>query len=148
MRVRIITLSALLLAGCAFADDDSSRAKLLGRWQSDGNAEAKSTWALEGLGDSIHVTLSNGTQTVADFECNTVGRECAVKDAGRKSKVSMYFNGPRLVELETKGTQVVKRRFSLTGEGDTMDVEIIPIAPEGKSETMHFKRVPAAVAKQ
>jgi len=142
-------LSVLVLASSAFADDDSSRAKLMGRWQqSDGNGETKSTWDLEGLGTSIHVTNSKGTQTVAEFECNTVGKECAVEDAGRRSKVSMWFNGPKLVELETRGAEIVKRRFIITGDGDTMDLETIPIAPSGKVETAHFKRIPSAVAKQ
>jgi hypothetical protein len=149
MRVSILTLSALLLAGSALADDDSGRARLMGRWQqSDENAETKSTWALESLGGAIHVTSSNGTQTVEEFKCNTVGKECAGKDAGRPSKVSLWFNGPKLVELETRGNQVMKRRFSITGGGDTMDLETIPIVPTGKSETMHFRRVPSAVAKQ
>jgi hypothetical protein len=91
---------------------------------------------------------SDGTQTVVEFECDTLGKECAIQDAGRRSKVSMWFNGSKLVELETRGSQVVKRRFSLTGDGDTMDVEIIPIVPSGKSETTHFKRVRPTVAKQ
>src|SRR5690349_21544456 len=104
MTVRIATLNALLLAAAAFADDDSSRAKLMGRWeQSDGNGEAKCTWALQGLGDSIHVTNSNDIQTVLEFECNTVGKECTLKEAGRPSKVSMWFNGAKLVQLETRG---------------------------------------------
>jgi hypothetical protein len=60
----------------------------------------------------------------------------------------MWFNGPKLVEIEARGTEVVKRRFSVTGDGDRMDVETIPIVPAGKSETRHFKRVPPAVAKK
>ena len=149
MRVSIVTLSALLLAGSALADDDSGRARLMGRWQqSDENGQTKSTWALEGLGGAIHVTSSNGTQTVEEFKCNTVGKECAGKDAGRPSKVSLWFNGPKLVELETRGTQVLKRRFSISGDGDTMDLETIPIVPTGKSEITHFRRVPSVVAKQ
>ena len=149
MRVSIVTLSALLLAGSALADDDSGRARLMGRWQqSDENGQTKSTWALESLAGAIHVTSSNGTQTVEEFKCNTVGKECAGKDAGRPSKVSLWFNGPKLVELETRGTQVVKRRFSISGDGDTMDLETIPIVPTGKSETVHFRRVPSAVGKQ
>lgn len=150
MRVTIIALSTLLFVGIAVADDESSRAKLMGKWQqSDGDGEARSTWALEEVtADSIRVTNSSGAQTVAGFECNTVGKECVVKDAGRKSKVSMWFNGPKLVELETKGAQVVKRRFSITGDGDAMELETIPIAPAGKVETSHYKRVPPVVAKQ
>jgi hypothetical protein len=149
MIVPIATLCALLLAGAASADNASARARLMGRWQqSDGNGETRSIWVLEGQGDSIHVANSDGTATVADFECNTVGEECAVKDAARRSKVSMWFNGPKLVELETRGNQVVKRRFSVTGDGDAMDVETIPIVPNGKSEIVHFRRVLPAVAKQ
>ena len=149
MKHSIVTLGALLLAGSAFAGDDSSRAKLMGRWQqSDGNGDAKYAWALESSGGSIHVTNSSGTQTMAEFDCNTVGKECAAKYAGRSAKVIMYFNGPRLVELETRGTQVVKRRFSIIGDGDTMELETIPIVPAGKSEATHFKRVPSVVAKQ
>ena len=150
MIVPIVALSTLLLASTAFADDDSSRAKLMGKWlQSDGNGEAKSAWNLEeGSADSIHVTNSSGAQTVTEFECNTMGKECAVKDAGRKSKVAMWFNGPKLVEMETRGNQVVKRRFSITGDGDTLDLETIPIAPAGKVETSHFKRVSPVMAKQ
>ena len=95
MTVSMIVLSTLLLASIAFADDDSSRAKLMGKWQQiDGNGEAKSSWDLEeGSADSIHVTNSSGAQTVAEFECNTMGKECAVKDAGRKSKVRCGSTG-------------------------------------------------------
>ena len=150
MSVSTITLSALLIVSAAFADNDSSRAKLMGKWlQSDGNEEAKSSWTLlDGSADSIHITISNGTQVVAEFECNTVGQECAVKAAGRKAKVSMWFNGPKLVEMETVGAQVVKRRFSIGGDGETMDLETIPISPAGKTQISHFKRVPPVVAKQ
>ena len=149
MQGSLVVLSALLLASSAFADDDTGRAKLMGQWQqTDGSGETKSTWALDGSGDSIHVVKSAGSQTLAEFECNTVGKECAVEDAGRRSKVSMWFNGPKLVELETRGAEIVKRRFIITGDGDTMDLETIPIAPSGKVETAHFKRIPSAVAKQ
>jgi hypothetical protein len=148
MMISMAVVSALLLTSSAFAADDSSRAKLMGRWQqSEGNGEAKSTWDLESLGGSIRVTNAKGTQTLAKFECNAAGKECAVEDAGRRSKVSMWFNGPKLVELETRGNEIVKRRFSLVGDGDTMDLETIPIVPSGKTETAHFKRVPAGLAK-
>jgi hypothetical protein len=149
MIVSIVTLSVLLLASSAFADDDSVHASIMGKWQqSDGNGDNKSAWDLEGAGDSMHVTNSNGTQTVAEFECNVVGKECAIEDAGRRTRVSMWFNGPKLVEMETRGSQVVKRRFSIAGDGASMELETIPIVPSGKSETAHFKRISSPVAKQ
>ena len=37
MTVSMIVLSTLLLASTAIADDDSSRAKLMGKWPGDGD---------------------------------------------------------------------------------------------------------------
>lgn len=145
----IITLFPLLLTGSALAEDNAMRARLMGKWQqSDGNGAARATWTLKDMGDSIHVSNSSDTQTVEEFDCNTVGKECAIKHGGHSSKVSMWFNGAKLVELETTGSQVVKRLFAVTGDGDTMELETIPIAPSASSETTHFKRAPASVSKQ
>ncbi len=60
----------------------------------------------------------------------------------------MWFNGAKLVELETRGNQVVKRRFTVTGDGDSMELETIPLVPAGSGETTHFKRAPVGVAKE
>ena len=149
MTVSIVTLGVLLLAGSALAEDAAIRAKLMGKWQqSDGNGETKSTWTLKDTGSSIHLSNSTNAATVVEFECNTEGKECAVKHAGHSSKVSMWFNGAKLVELETTGNQVVKRRFTVTADGDTMELETIPVVPTGSGETTHFKRAPAGVSKE
>jgi hypothetical protein len=148
MKTLAVALSTLLLASLAFAADDTAREKLAGKWQqSEGNGEPASTWTLERMGDSIHVVNSNPTKTIEDFDCNTDGKECSVKNAGHKSKVSLWFNGAALIELETTGDHVVKRRFTVTGNGDTMDLETIPIVPGGQPDTAHFKRSPAGAAK-
>jgi hypothetical protein len=76
----------------------------------------------------------------------SLGKECEVKDAGRKVKVTLFFNGPKLVVLETRGDEVVKKRFGAVETGDTLELEVIPVAPDGKTETVHFKRVPNAPA--
>jgi hypothetical protein len=65
---------------------------------------------------------------------------CDVKTAGKKATVSLWFNGPRLVEMETKGSDVVKRRFTILPQGDVMEMEVIPIVPSGKTESVQFKR--------
>ncbi len=77
---------------------------------------------------------------MAEFECDTTGRECAAKDSGRSVKISLWFNGSTLVALETKGEEVVKRRFAVAGTGEEMDVELIPVVSKSKPETAHFKR--------
>ena len=74
----------------------------------------------------FHVTNSLGEKKIAEYACN-LGKECEVKDAGRKVKVTLYFNGPNLVMLETKGEEVVKKRFGVTEKGDTLELEVIPI---------------------
>ena len=149
MKVLAAGLSTLLFAGSVLAADDAARAKLTGKWeQSDGNAETKSTWTLKELGDSMHVTNSNVTGTIVEFDCNVGGKECAIKRAGHKAKVAAWFNGPRLIEMETVGTQVMKRRFTVTGNGDTMDLETIPLVPDGQTETTDFKRADSGVSKE
>jgi hypothetical protein len=149
MTTSIMIVGVLLLVPSAFADDESDRAKLIGRWeQSDGKGEVRSTWALETSADSIRVTNLNRSQTVLQFECNTMGKDCAVEFGGKAATLSMWFNGPKLVEMETRGTRILKRRFCVADGGETLDVEIIPIVPTGKSEIAHFKRVHLVVSKQ
>jgi hypothetical protein len=149
VRVSIAVVSMLLVAGFAPDDDHAMRDKLIGKWQqSDGSDTTKPVWTLQNNGDSMHISNSNGTRTVGEFDCNTVGKECEIDWSGHRSKVSMWFNGAKLIELETTGNQVIKRRFGVTGEGDSMVLETIPIAPDGSSTVAHFKRVSADVSKK
>ena len=143
MRIYAIVLTALLLSAAAFAEDDADRAKLGGTWQVETPAagQTAAVWTLEEKGDSMHVTHSEGARTLADFECNTTGKECETKDSGKQAKVSMWFSGAKLVQLETRGSDVVKRRFSVTGQGDRMELEVIPVVPTGDTEKIVFKRL-------
>jgi|SRR5579863_5200707 hypothetical protein len=153
MSFRIVCLTACFgafLGSIALADDSTERAKLTGTWQSSTGEKGiatKAVWVLESKGDSMHIINSQGDKKMAEYACTLDGKECEVKDGGRKVKVTLYFNGPKLVVLETKGDEVVKRRFG-TAEGDTLELEVIPMVPDGKTETLHFQRVQngAAVA--
>jgi hypothetical protein len=142
MNLRIVGLAALAFGVVAFADDPD-RAKLMGTWESQGE-----TWLFESKGDAVRVTYFRGSQKLAEFECDTDGKDCATKVAGHSAKVSLWFNGSNLVELETRGSDVVKRRFGIAGAGDGMDEEIIPIWSDSKAETLHFKRAKAAPSKK
>jgi hypothetical protein len=126
-----------------FADDVADRAKIAGAWQQ--SEDAKVMWALQDKGDSMHIKHAVGGQSVVEFDCSTTGSECKVKDAGKKATISMWFLGPKLVVLETKGNEIVKRRFIPASQADQLEMEVIPIVPAGKTETLHFKRVQAAV---
>jgi hypothetical protein len=146
MNFRISSLAALtglVLSSIAFADDSTERAKLAGTWQADG--AAKGVWILESQGDIFHITNSQGEKKVSEFAC-TLGKECEVKDAGRKIKVTLYFNGSKLVVIKTRGEEVVKLRFGVAEQADALELEVIPVAPDGKAETLHLKRMQGAAA--
>lgn len=146
MNLRMVGLAALIFSIAAFADD-TDRAKLMGGWESQsGTGNSKETWLFEAKGDAVHVTYLQGDKKVAEFECDTDGKDCATKVAGHAAKISLWFNGSKLVELETRGSEVVKRRFAIAGAGEEMDLEIIPIASESKAETLHFKRARIAAS--
>jgi hypothetical protein len=148
MRTGMVTVA--LFAAAAWAADNTDHSKIGGAWQVQNEAGKGPAlvWVLEEKGDAIHVTYSHGDQKLSEFECNAMGRECQIKDSGRQAKVSMWFSGAKLVELETKGSEVVKRRFTVSGQGDTMELEVIPIVPVGRSETMRLKRMQAAAIQQ
>lgn len=129
-------LTMFAMIGMA-ADDHVDREKLIGTWQSP-EAEGE-TWILQTSGDNLHITRLQNNQKLMDFECNTAGRECAIKDSGRDTKVTMWYSGPKLVVMETKGSEVVKRRLD-AAEGDTMQVEVISIVPDHKPELAKFVR--------
>jgi hypothetical protein len=121
----------------------------MGSWQvADGSKDAAG-WTFSEHGEHseiLHIISSAGGRTLAEYDCDSFGHECAIKVAGRSSKVSWWYNGPKLVQMETRGSYVWKRTFVISGDGDTMDMEQSQIAPAPKEETQHFKRLPAASA--
>jgi hypothetical protein len=116
---------------------------LTGSWTLQGSPDtsAVSGWTFNDKGDSIRVTERDGDKTVAAFECTTEGSACEIRARGKKTKVSMWFNGSKLVQMETTGSDIVKRRFGVLSKGDVMEMEVIPVVPSGRAETFQFKRV-------
>jgi hypothetical protein len=146
--IRIVIAGLLVLAAAGLADDDEQRAKLEGSWQlqTEGAKEA-SAYVLQRSEDGMKISGTSDGKTVVDMDCK-FAQECSVKDFGHKAKVTMYFNGPHLVQTETIGSRIIRRRYTVTGDGNTMELEIIPIDPDGKAETVVFKRVSTDTAKQ
>lgn len=134
----------LLLTASAAADNTNERANLIGKWES-GTADGTG-WTIEDKSDTLHLTYLEKGRSEAEFDCNTMGRECEAKESGKDAKVSMWYSGPKLVQMETRGSNVVKRRFSVPEAGDVLEVEVIPIVPGGKPETVRFKRAQVSSA--
>jgi hypothetical protein len=142
MTIPMTAFVALLLCVPVLADDVSDRGKLLGSWQrqNDSGKEA-AVWVLEVKGTALHITESRGDQKISEFECPPKGAECEGTVAGKKATVTMYYDGPALVQLETKGSDVTRRRFIVTGQPDLMEIEVMPILGTDKAETLHLKRI-------
>ncbi len=147
MKIISMTVLLMFLAGTwALADEQRDREKLIGSWQlqdSEDNGSATS-WTFSDKGKGLHVTEMEGPSTLADFDCHVAGTPCEIKISGKTATLSQWFNGAMLVQMETKGSDVVKRRFSVVSQTDpatdVMEVEIVPITPSGKAKTLHFKR--------
>jgi hypothetical protein len=138
----VVSLGILFCAAAWAADDMADREKLMGQWQMEA---AGVTWSFIPQGDSVKVTEVEGGSKVADFICNTEGTPCDVKISGKKASVSLWYNGGKLVELEQKGSETVRRRFTIApATADQMELEVVQIAPAGKNETLKFKRSAAA----
>jgi hypothetical protein len=135
----------VLFASVALADGASDHVKLTGTWQPVEGTDGV-TWTLENTSNAVKITQSQNGQKVSEFECNVAGKECEISDNGHKAKVSMWFNGAKLVELETRGSEVVKRVFSVVQPDDFLEVEVIPVVPGGKTETLRFHRAQLTAA--
>jgi hypothetical protein len=75
------------------------------------------------------------------IRCSIAGKDCANKS----SKVSFWFNGPKLVQMEYtghSGEHVRKRRLSLSPDGNTLQMEVIPISPAGDTSLLAFDKTP------
>lgn len=123
------------------ADTAEQRDKLIGAWQT---ADSGTRWTFEEEGDAIRVTQTRGAEKIADIKCNTMGKVC---DVGHKTSVSFYYNGPRLVQMETRGNDVIKRRFHVSEDGNTLELEIMHISPPADTEKVQLQRVSSAAAR-
>ena len=148
MHMYMTAFAALLLWVPVLADDASARAQLMGAWQQQDDSEKGiSVWVVETKGNSLHITNSQGDQKLSEIDCKPTGAECEGTDSGKKTKVTMYFNGPTLVQLETVGPDVIKRQFTVREQPDMMEIEVIPIIGNAKSETLHLKRMPLSTGR-
>jgi len=145
-RLRLTLILLLSLGAAALADDQSNRQKLTGSWELQSPVEntPATSWAFSEAGSSMRIKQLEAGNKVADFACGTDGTPCEIKTDGKKAMVTLWFNGPKLVEMETKGSEVLKRRFQIRPESDIMEMEVIPIVPGENPKTFQFKRTQLA----
>jgi hypothetical protein len=121
---------ALPLAG----QDD--RPNLSGTWQFDSTKSelhtvkvAGATWVIHEDDSSIQITESaDGSGKKIEMKCTTDGKQCKV--GGDKATASFWYNGPMLVEMESKGDRVTRYRMKLSSDGNTLTVDTTSIVPQ------------------
>jgi hypothetical protein len=149
--MRKLLLLSFLAGFGAWAQD---RPSLNGVWQLDtthsafSEARLKSqTLSIRQEDESIKVEETameeNGKERKADYECNTNGKECAVKLNGQSFKISAYYNGDVLVVIEQrKGNDAATRKRIKTSEdGNTLTIEVSNLGKPGqKAETLVYAK--------
>jgi hypothetical protein len=124
------------------ADTQSDRDGLIGTWTENGGNHG---WVIENGANGLHMTQIEGSAPIADFTCATDGHDCSIKISGKKAKVSLYYNGSALIQLETKGDTVTKRKFLVSGSG--LKVEVTPMTGKVITEERQFDRGQATARK-
>jgi hypothetical protein len=136
-KLAIVVLSGTF-AAAAFAQTSNAPPDISGSWVNAANGANKIVLT-EKDGKLRVQEFNSGDKPVTDYLCALDGRECAVKEDGRSEKVMLYFNGPKLVEIKERGNDTVKRRFTLSADGKTLDVEMVPLSGEQKPEKLTFQ---------
>jgi hypothetical protein len=124
------------------ADTQSDRDGLVGTWTENGGTHG---WVIENGANGLHMTQIEGSAPIADFTCATDGHDCEIRISGKKAKVSLYYNGSALIQLETRGDTVTKRKFLVSGSG--LKVEVTPMTGKVVTEERQFDRGQATARK-
>jgi hypothetical protein len=137
--------AAVLLAYSAFAVlalplPGQDRPDFSGTWQFDSSkselhsvAAAGAIWVINEGENSIQITESDGgAGKKTELKCTTDGKECKI--SGAKATASFWFNGPMLVEMESRGEHVTRYRMNLSTDGKTLTVATTSIVPQSAQD--------------
>ncbi|MDE3195015.1 MAG: hypothetical protein KGN84_01635 [Acidobacteriota bacterium] len=147
MRYTLLSLIGLsgLLANAALAQQ--AKPNFSGTWKLDsGKSQVHSgkpavvSLAIEQKDSSIHVTrkmkAADGTETTVEFTCTTDGQDCDGKSAG---KVSFFFDGPALIEMDVSDDQISRTIMTLDDK-QTVCASVSYIFPKAESDALVFDK--------
>ncbi len=137
-RLRLLTFVFCSLPLSVVWAQKAPNTNLSGTWSLQSDSAIK--WILTQTADSMQLKEMKGTEVQADLSCNIGGKECDGKDEGHTVKVSMWFNGPKLVVLETRGDNITRSRLEVGAKGQTLKVEVTHMSSGTKSEKLTFLR--------
>jgi hypothetical protein len=143
----LLTWWILALFALPAIAQEAAKPSLTGTWQLDAakselhnSKVTTATWVIDESANSIHLSETEGAKSKKiDMQCTTDGKECQV--SGDKSKASFWYNGPILVEMQTKGDQVTRYRLKASEDGKTLTVELTHLVPPlEKSDLLVFQK--------
>jgi hypothetical protein len=146
-----VSLGAALIP---FATYGAEKPNLSGSWHCD---TSKSTihqarlsdliWVIDQKDEALHISEiaknADGKEVKTDFDCTTDGKECSTTLDGQPAKISFYFNGAMLVEMDYKGRNrenIVKKRLQLADDGKSMNVELIRVVGAEQPGKLVFEK--------
>ena len=95
---------------------------------------------IEQKGDTIHLArglrMPDGKEAVTEVRCSTKGEDCNV-DA--TTKVTFYYLGDTLKEIEMAGETLIKRAYTLETEG-RLTVEVRYVTPGATTDSFGFDK--------
>jgi len=139
----------MFFTAAVFAASTSAPGDFSGKWRIDASKsqghDDEATWMIDQKHDSVHIqAFSANSKPIANFECDTLGKECSFKEDGRPAKVSAWFNGAALVLLETHGHHgdtVIKKKLELSADGKQFRMQVDHIVPPGDDETIVYDKI-------
>ncbi|HTA68738.1 MAG TPA: hypothetical protein VK776_10695 [Bryobacteraceae bacterium] len=148
--MRNLTTSSAFLALVLFAYPGKAQdhPNLAGTWQFDSSRSdqtnskvANATWVIEEGDNSIHIVeTESGNAKKVELKCSTDGKDCNIAGGG-KATASFWFNGPMLVEMETRGEHVNRYRMKLSDDAKALTVEVSSIVPRvDKADVLVFQK--------
>ncbi|HMD48972.1 MAG TPA: hypothetical protein VKG79_07735 [Bryobacteraceae bacterium] len=124
--MRFLGISCITCALVAGFANGQGKPDFSGTWQLDATKcelhnlkLADATWAIEEAGNSIHLVANEG-KNKTELKCTTDGKECSV--SGEKAKASFWYNGPMLVEMQTRGKTLRVETTSIVPQDNAIDV--------------------------
>jgi hypothetical protein len=147
MRNVATSVACLALALFAFPGAAQDHPNLAGTWQFEASKSeqystklANATWVIEEGDNTIHFTeTESGNTKKTELKCSTDGKDCNL--TGEKAKASFWYNGPMLVEMETRGDHVNRYRMKLSDDSKTLTVELSSIVPRNdKADVLVFHK--------
>lgn len=147
-------LLALLCGLVSLWGQSGARPNLTGTWKL---APAKSdvheklsnvVWVIDQKDSTIHLSESattvDGKDWKVEFDCPTNGKECSVNEPGQAAKLSLWYNGPALIEMEFRGhnrENVLKKKITVGADGKVLQIEVTRIVPPGeRPEKLVFEK--------